>query len=429
MLGFDIDPAHTGRISTQWRQFRGASSDAEEIQRQEEEILSIFVDICALFRRKPGNSDASGGEAPSSEAYLFTYLRMINTQGEGLPRTFLEALRRVLAHYGIATLDPSPALEETLLWIYKSHQRMERQNAAILSVLERRLASGEVLSPEKHDVFRTILDRLISITRGSAPSISDLAREVRYHGFDQPVFESSRKLVYAQLEQQLDYLTAYPDAADRDQRMRAVIDCPQPLATILSRRLAAAPPAAQQLMLQMIASRYYCVRTLTNFHALPANGNCCVSAEYEENGKRVHIFTTHADYNGLLKAMQAVKPAIEQVPPGDDIVLDFFTWKDGALSDPETAQREIYSTVNVADLPARLKHVVVAVSGPGQDPGMAGMQHFTYEPFETGYRGSRAAARNSSHDGRAPSLVALAEFQDRSPALRRRRLPAARCCQ
>ncbi len=386
MLGFDIDPAHTARISTQWRQFHGAGEDAAEIQRQEEEILSIFVDICALFRRKPGNSDASGGEAPSSEAYLFTYLRMINTQGEGLPRTFLEALRRVLAHYGIASLDPSPTLEETLLWIYKSHQRMERQNAAILSVLERRLSCRDVLSAEKNHAFRTLLDRLISITRASAPSISDLAREVRYHCFDQPVFESSRKLVYAQLEDQLDYLASNPEAADRDQRMRAVIECPQPLATILSRRLATALPAMQQLMLQMIASRYYRVRTLTNFRALPANGNCCVSAQYEEKGASVHIFATHADYNGLLKAMQALKPAIEQVPAEDDIVLNFFTWKDAKLSDVETAQQEIHSTVNAAGLPARLKHIVVAVSGPGQDPGMGGMQHFTYEPFETGYR-------------------------------------------
>ncbi len=92
-----------------------------------------------------GYQRSIGGEAPSPEAYLFTYLRMIKTQGEGLPPAFVDALRRALAHYGITTLDPSPALEETLLWIYKSHQRVERQIAPILGVLERRLPRGEML--------------------------------------------------------------------------------------------------------------------------------------------------------------------------------------------------------------------------------------------------------------------------------------------
>ena len=30
--------------------------------------------------------------------------------------------------------------------------------------------------------------------------------------------------------------------------------------------------------------------------------------------------------------------------------------------------------------------MVVAISGPGRDPGLGGMQHFTFEPTESGYR-------------------------------------------
>ena len=47
--------------------------------------------------------------------------------------------RRALAHYGVQTLDRSPELEESLLWIYKSHQRVEQQIAPVVGVLERRL--------------------------------------------------------------------------------------------------------------------------------------------------------------------------------------------------------------------------------------------------------------------------------------------------
>ena len=64
---------------------------------------------------------------------------MLETRGEGLPPAFVSALRRVLAHYGVQTLDRSPHLEESLLWIYKSHQRVEQQIAPVLALLERRL--------------------------------------------------------------------------------------------------------------------------------------------------------------------------------------------------------------------------------------------------------------------------------------------------
>ena len=113
--------------------------ESDEIRRGEDEILSIFVDSCSLFQRQPEVDGSTGGEAPSSEAYLFSYLRMLETQGEKLPAAFVDALRRVLAHYGVETLDRSPALEESLLWIYKSHQRVGQQITTILAVLERRL--------------------------------------------------------------------------------------------------------------------------------------------------------------------------------------------------------------------------------------------------------------------------------------------------
>ena len=64
---------------------------------------------------------------------------MLETGGEGLPPAFVSALQRALAHYGVQTLDRSPELEESLLWIYKSHQRVEQQIAPVLGVLERRL--------------------------------------------------------------------------------------------------------------------------------------------------------------------------------------------------------------------------------------------------------------------------------------------------
>jgi acetyl-CoA carboxylase carboxyltransferase component len=385
MLGFDADPAQTARRFAQWSQFRESPADSDEITRREDEILNIFVDICSLFRRKPSVQDSAGGEAPSTEAYLFSYSRMLETHGEGLPPAFMDALRRTLTHYGVKTLERSPELEESLLWIYKSHQRVERQVAPILALLERRLARVDALAPRADESFRSLLDRIIAITRGIFPAVSDLVHELRYRCFEQALFEQARKQIYAQAEDHLNYLAAHPEAEDRRDKVNALIECPQPLASFFSGRFAAADPGLRQLMLEVMTSRYYRGQLLTNFRAMPVNGHCSVSAEYVQDGRHVHVFAAHAEYHRLSEATQAMCSCLEAVPAENDIVIDLYLWNSGSLADPEITQKEVCSGLNQAHFPRPIQRVVVAVSGPGYGEGMAGMQRFTYQPSANTY--------------------------------------------
>jgi acetyl/propionyl-CoA carboxylase alpha subunit/acetyl-CoA carboxylase carboxyltransferase component len=383
LLGFDVDPAQTARMLADWS--RNCPADSAEIRQGEEEILNIFVDICSLFQRQPAMDDPTGGEAPSAEAYLFSYLRMLETRGEGLPPAFVDALRRALAHYGVTTLDRSPELEESLLWIYKSHQRVEQQVAPILVVLERRLQRVETLAPHADEALRTLLDRMVSITRDLFPAVSDLAREVRYRYFDQPLFEMARKQVYAQVEDHLAYLTANPEAPDRRERVRALVECPQPLVSVFAGRFAGATPALRLLMLEVLTWRYYRIRMLTDFRSQAVDGHCYASAEYDHEGKRIHAFTTHADYAQLPDTARKLFPLIAEVPADHDIVIDFYVWHSASLSDPETTQQEVRSMLQQAGFPRPIRRIVVAVGGPGHGYGTGGMQHFTYRPLNDTY--------------------------------------------
>jgi acetyl/propionyl-CoA carboxylase alpha subunit/acetyl-CoA carboxylase carboxyltransferase component len=385
MLGFDVDPAHIARLLAEWSEYCEVPADSDEIRQGEDEILNIFVDICSLFQRQPAVDDLTGGEAPTAEAYLFSYLRMLETRGEGLPPAFVEALRRALAHYGVQTLDRSPELEESLLWIYKSHQRVEQQIPPILGMLEWRLGRAETLAPHAEESFRTLLDRMIPMTRDLFPAVSDLAREVRYRYFDQPLFERARQQVYAQAEEHLAYLAADPEAADRRERMRALVECPQPLVSLFTGRFATADPALRQLMLEVLTWRYYRIRTLINSRPLAVGEHCYMSAEYDHEGKRIHVFTTHAEYSGLPETAQAMFPLIAEVPPDHDIAIDFYVWHSGQLSDPDTTQQEVSSILNHAGFPRSIRRIVVAIGGPGRGHGMGAMQHFTYRPRENGY--------------------------------------------
>src|SRR5579862_2543296 len=176
MLGFDIDPKEGARLLAEWK--KSEAIENREITDTEDEILNIFVDICSLFQRGPEVTHLDSGEEPSPEVHLFSYLRMLETEGEGLPPTFVAALRRALAHYGICSLERSPRLEESLLWIYKSHLRLDSQVPLVLAVLERRLQCTDLFAASVNPTLRQLLDRMIAMSNGQFPAISDVARQV-----------------------------------------------------------------------------------------------------------------------------------------------------------------------------------------------------------------------------------------------------------
>jgi acetyl/propionyl-CoA carboxylase alpha subunit/acetyl-CoA carboxylase carboxyltransferase component len=384
MLGFDVDPKSSIHLLAQWGQ--NCPVDSDEIRQAEDEILGIFSDICTLFQRDPEVNHRASGEEPSAEAYFFAYLRMLDTRGEGLPPDFFSSLQRALAHYGVRSLDRSPQLESSLLWICKSHQRVEQQIAAVVGILEQRLRRADVLASRAEESFRTLLDRMISITNGNFAALSDLAREVRYRYFDQPLFERARKHVYDEVEHHLAYLSANPNPADRQERVRALVECPQPLVTRLSAHFASAGVALRNLMLEAITWRYYRIRTLTGLRSLEVNGRCYASAEYDHEGRHIRVFATHAEYSQLAESVQAMSSLIAEGPSDDDIVMDFYTWHIGASDDVETHQQDIHRILNEVRFPRAIRRIVVAVAGPGRGEGINGMLHFTYRPGQDGYK-------------------------------------------
>jgi acetyl/propionyl-CoA carboxylase alpha subunit/acetyl-CoA carboxylase carboxyltransferase component len=383
MLGFDAEPKQSSQLLTAWAQ--SCPTDSSEIRQLEDKALNIFVDVCALFQREPEVNHRASGEEPTAEAYLFDYLRMLDTHGEGLPASFVDALLRALRHYGVSSLDHTTQLEASLLRIYKSHERIEQQVAPVLALLEHRLLYLQGGNHQADEQFRTLLDRLISLTASGIPAVSDIAREVRYRYFDQPLFERVRKSVYEQAESHLEYMSAHPDAFDRHERLHALIECPQPLVTMLSSRFGSATPATQAFMLEVITSRYYRIRDLTNFHSVMVGGAPCVTAEYDHEGKHIHLVTNQTDYCCLAEAVGITMPLLSNVPQDHDIVLDFYTWHSDRLADADTIRSEISRVLNGAAFPRAIRRIVVAVCAPGRGEGIGGMLHFTYRPNGSAY--------------------------------------------
>ena len=147
--------------------------------------------------------------------------------------------------------------------------------------------------------FREALDHLVAATDGRDAVVADLAREVRYRYFDEPVIAAARERVYAEMAEHVAALAEDPSRPDRDERIAALVACPRPLAALLTARMRAAEPALQRLLVEATARRYYRVRALEGFELARIDGCELLMARYPFQGRRRHLAAAYVDLDDV----------------------------------------------------------------------------------------------------------------------------------
>jgi acetyl/propionyl-CoA carboxylase alpha subunit/acetyl-CoA carboxylase carboxyltransferase component len=379
VMGFDEDPLALAQVVQDQDELCPRLGDeAAAVRGREDQVLEIFADICSLSQRKSEVTDELGEEARSQQEHFFTYLRSIEGQGSGLPAAFVTNLRRALEHYGVRDLERTTELEDALFSIFRSQRLVEQQLPSIISILERRIEDGLGQELDGNGLLDALLDRIVATTQGRFPVLAELAREAEYRRFHQPGFDAARARVYLEMEGHLEHLARQPDAADRDVRMAAMVECPQPMQNLLTRLAQGADRDAQRLMLEVLTRRYYRVRRLEGFQTFTSSGRAFASARYMEKGRATHVLTAFGAYEDLGALADAASPILAAVPDQEDAVLDFYLWQPADLGDAAAVQPAVAATLAIAHFPAPTVRVLVAVNGPGRGLGMAGTQHFTY---------------------------------------------------
>jgi acetyl/propionyl-CoA carboxylase alpha subunit/acetyl-CoA carboxylase carboxyltransferase component len=418
-LGFDADPGDVKRLAADYVKLRSAGVGADADRRRiEDDILGIFSDISALFGRQTDLEDPEYAEILSTGEYFLTYLRSLDPQTAGLPGRFVEHLRRTLAHYSVDRLDRTPELKEALLWIYRSRQRVELQIQVVLAILQQRLSVPDTLEAVQDPGYRGLLDRLIAVAEERFPSLGDVARELRYRTFDRPLFERERRRVYDEAEARLGHLLRAPEAPDRQMRLAALVECPQPLQSLLMGRIEQATAPMRAVMLEVLSRRYYRIRQLESFHSLALGDQGVGLGQYVHEGKRIRLLTTHARDTDLFEAAGRLGPLVAEVPPAEDAVIDLYVWRNGPLGDPEGNLRELKALLDRVDYGRPVRRIVVALAGPDIGWGMGGMQHFTFRPSAEGYREDRRVRGLHPMIGKRLHLGQLANFEiERLPSV------------
>jgi acetyl-CoA carboxylase carboxyltransferase component len=326
---------------------------AAPVDRAEEaRLLGVYADVRGLNR--PHLEREPGAEALSSpQEHLHAFLRSLDAEAEGLPDRFVAHLERALGHFGVTGLERTAALEDAAYRLFLAQQRAPSARDAVRALLVRRLERAEPLEGEAADAFRGVLDRLEAALAPREPALAELARELRWRCCDRPAVEAAREETYALMRVHLAALADRPERADRGGHLQALVDCPQPLARLLTQ-------GTDDFLLEAMTRRYYRIRALEGLERREIEGVPFLLTAYEHEGTRHHVAAAFAEPDRLPAALAALASHADTLPEGEPLLGDLYG---------TTAPPEFDALVADAALPASVKRL--AFVSPAERGGHA----------------------------------------------------------
>lgn len=423
LLGYDVPDSDIQAVADALRSPDppdAPDSDAVEPLEAQNAILRRFSHLRALRRPRDLNDDSDHGRG--SNEYLHEFLRSFDTDAEGLPARYVAVLKRLVNEFAIPTLERTPALEEAMYRAYRSLQREEPARSLVLAILTRRLVMADRLVDSADPGLRILLDLLIDTTQVRDPVIADLARQVRYRYFDQPVLDAARQNVYTAIEPHIAALAEPLPAAERARHIEALVNCPQHLAAVLSTRIPGANRAHRVALTEAMARRYYRTHELQPFRVERLDGG----AE-----QPLDLLTSSYLEDGVLRtvAVMAVDPA--DIEASIDVIGDHFENDTDGLVEidlyvqgvEEVVLDDLARTVSsaLADLGSgpTVTRMTLAITRPVGDTVGPPVDFLTFEPVD-----GAGMIENRTMRGMHPMLAKRLDFW-RLANFTLERLPAA----
>ncbi len=94
-----------------------------------------------------------------------------------------------------------------------------------------------------------------------------------------------RTQIFTEVENQIASLACEADEVMRHEKVKSLIECPQPLLRLFAPRLVTAEAEMRKLMLEVLTWRYYRIRNLSEFRSLSVQDHCFMTGEYDHEGK------------------------------------------------------------------------------------------------------------------------------------------------
>lgn len=359
ITGYDVDAARAKALLAEFEELRARvpESDATLVQ-AELAVLTTFADLCELSRNRPtAGKEDTVERVHSPREHFHSFLQSLDVDVEGLPDSFRAKLSRSLLHYDVAELDRTPELEEAVHRIFVAQQRMETQVPIVAALLSRWLRDGRV-DTETCPALSEVLDRLVVATQARFPLIGDVARNIQFRIFDEPVVLKAREQIYDGVRGSLQFLAEHPGSADRDARIDAMVDTPEPLVGLL-----ADPGSTAADLLEVVTRQYYKIRGLSDVKSVGGHGLPCVTGTFELSGEQLNLVSVTADRTRLTEAL-AVVDAVAGPAPTNLVVDLYLTWPE-APADGDALAQSLHQALQAHPGAARWRRVTVTVATPG----------------------------------------------------------------
>ncbi len=418
VLGYDIDRAETDALVAS---LRAAAAElgaaAPELLAAEDGLLEMFADLCAVTSTRRADDSGWQRVLRSPQERFHMWLSSLDPERERLPASFSDDLRAALRHYGVDDLERTPALERACHRLFLAGQRSDAVRALALAILDRRLqAAGRSAGPVS-EAFAETLDRLLVAPGGRDPVIGDLARELRFRYVDGPVIASAREPVYAEMGRCVAALRSDPDRADREDLIAAIVDCPRPLAPLLTQSMAGASPAALAVLVEAMTRRYYRVRTFEPFRTELLGGYAFLLGRYVFEGQTRHHGAAYIQLEDVAAAAAVFVAYARTLPAGEPVVLDLYAAHDAPRVTRVELAAQLRTALRAVEGCTSLHRVVVAVADHDRGRGMRAVDLFTFRPSLEGLVEDVLVRGMHPMMGHRLKLWRLAEFElDRLPS-------------
>ena len=394
LLGFELDPTALRGLLAEQRAFanRTAAGDATLLA-AEDAFLDLFSELGLLLQteHEPGVGTGAASSTlldgvTTAREYLIGYLQWLDPDRIGMPEAMRRRLGRVLARYGVTDLRRNPELEQAVVRLFGAQSRMPALAGVVSGILERRLRYRDRVLPLVDETARARYDRLTAATQGRLEGIADLSRDARFRFIDEPVIEAGRAQVQAEMEAHLDALAEDPNRADRDERIAALVACPQPMReTILRRRVNGADPDLQSALLEVRARRWYRIRDLRDLRVVRVDGVVLCCADYDYEGRHIHVVLAFSPLTGLADLGTALARHLAGVDPARSPIVDVMCWRPDAHPNGDELAGMLREQVSGWELGRPLWRIDLTVSslGPDVDPENR-TQYVTFRPDADG---------------------------------------------
>lgn len=385
LLGYDLDPGSVGAMLTDQRRLGEVTAPADTgLLSCEDELLDLFADVGSLYR--PRSETDSGALTGSTQEYLLSYLQWLDPDRAGLPDSYAQRLEQALLRYGVRGLARTPELEEAVIWMFRSFRRVADLVPAVTAILERRLRHHAELAHLADERMRARLDRVAAI-QGRQRVVAELARDVRFHYFDEPLLAVTVAEEYARAKRDLDALGDHLTDAGRAERIGRLVACAQPLrAELLRRWRGTDDPGLRRALLEVYTRRFYRIRELGDLKIGEHSGRLLAAADYDHESRPVHLVTACAPLQELPELCRAIAGHLAS-PEGDagagrQVVVDLALWRHGEASE-EAVIDEAAKLLSDCDFGRPLHRLDLTVTTvDGTAPERFRTHHVTYRQRE-----------------------------------------------